>query len=103
MNSREIVKRTVEFGYPERLATTFPAPYGSDIMSTGYEMPSMERSVARRRRGLATVGGWLGEHLGASGSHQQGRGGTRRAAGLGRPGLAAPARPGEPGLLWPCS
>ena len=44
MNSREIVMRTIEFRYPERLATTFPAPYGSDIMSTSYELASFERT-----------------------------------------------------------
>jgi len=44
MNSREIVLRTVEFSCPERLAVTFPEPYGSDIMHTGYDLESFQRT-----------------------------------------------------------
>jgi uroporphyrinogen decarboxylase len=44
MNAREIVMRTVEFGYPERLAVTFPEPYGSDIMHASYDLASFQRN-----------------------------------------------------------
>ena len=39
MNSREIVRRTLEFEYPERVAHSFPP---SDVIAAGPEIPKPE-------------------------------------------------------------
>jgi len=43
MNSREIVRRTLEYDGPERVAASFPAPYWHDVQSCGYTLPGFER------------------------------------------------------------
>jgi hypothetical protein len=44
MNSREIVRRTLEYRGPERLAATFPHPYWSDLCHTSYTLDGDERA-----------------------------------------------------------
>lgn len=39
MNSREIVRRTVEFSGPERVAGSMPPPYWNDFGHAGYRLP----------------------------------------------------------------
>jgi len=43
MNSREIVRRTLEYEGPERVAASFPEPYWHDVQSCGYSLPGFER------------------------------------------------------------
>lgn len=38
MNSREIVRRTLEYSGPERLAASFPEPYWRDLRGTHYQL-----------------------------------------------------------------
>jgi len=38
MNSREIVRRTLEFDNPERIPGTFPAPYWNDLVFVSYAL-----------------------------------------------------------------
>ena len=46
MTSREIVKRTLYFQTPERLAHDFPEPYGRDFYDTGLD-PSPDRRMKK--------------------------------------------------------
>ena len=43
MNSREIVRRTLEYRYPQRVAASFPEPYWHDMCHLGYTLEGFSR------------------------------------------------------------
>jgi len=51
MNSREVVLRTLEYTGPERVATSFPAPYESDFVHTQYVLGGSGRTWHRAGNG----------------------------------------------------
>ncbi len=43
MTSKEIVRKTLEFARPERLARSFPEPWGSDLCGVGADIGDPKR------------------------------------------------------------
>jgi uroporphyrinogen decarboxylase len=51
MDSREIVRRTLEFSGPERVAASFPEPYWNDFCNVNYDLPGHPRPWQRMPSG----------------------------------------------------